>query len=58
MLRLLGNVGVLAVVAPLGDEGVEDEGGFGEGQGVNVLELAEVEHGGGFLVARGRGLGA
>lgn len=54
---LLGLVDVLAVGAALGDEGVEDQRGLGQGESVDGLELAEVESGGGFFVTWGRGLG-
>lgn len=55
---LLGLVDVLAVVPSLGDQRVQDQGGFREGQGVDLLELAEVEDRGCLLVTRGRGLRA
>lgn len=55
---LLGLVDVFAIVAPLRDQGVQDERGFGERECVDVLELAQVERRGRLLVAgRGR-LGA
>ena len=54
----LSLVDVFAVVAALRDQRVQDKRSLGEGQGVDVLELAQVEVGRGLLVAWRRRLGA
>ena len=38
--------------------GVDEQAGFGEGEGGDVCKFAEVEDGGGFFVAEGFGAGA
>lgn len=53
----LGLLEALAVVAPLRDQGVDDERRLGQRQRVDVLELAEDHVRADVLVARGQGLG-
>ena len=58
----LGNILVLVDVLmlgpPLRDEGTDDERGFGQSQGVDILELSQDEDGAGLLVAGGARLRA
>lgn len=54
----LGLLKVLAVVAALGDQRVDNERCFGQRQRIDVGELAQLELCAGLLVAAGRGLGA
>lgn len=54
----LGLLEVLAIVATLCDQGVDDEVGLGEGQGVDALELAELDVIGSLLLAWGCRLGS
>lgn len=53
----LGLIDVLAVVAPLRDERVDDQRGLGEGERLYTLELAELEDVAGLLIAWRRRLG-
>ena len=49
------DVGAFAAVL---HDGVDEQAGFGEGEGGDVCEFAEVEDGRGFFVAEGFGAGA
>lgn len=53
----LGLVDVLAVVAPLGYQRIEDQRRLGQRERIHALELAQIEVRGGFFVARGWGFG-
>lgn len=39
---VLALVDVLSFIATFSDEGVDDEGGFGQSEGVDIVELAQL----------------
>ena len=57
-MRLLSLVYVFSVISSFRNESIQDEGGFGECEGVDVLEFAQVECRGCFFVASRWRLGA
>ncbi len=57
LVEHVGFVAVLAVLAPLRHERVDDERRLGQRQRIDALELAQLEHRAGLLLARRRRLG-
>ena len=55
---ILGLVHVLAIVPALRYQRIQNEGRLGQCEGVDILELSEVEIGGCLLITRGRRLGS
>ena len=49
---------VLAFYPALVDQRIDDERRLGQGQGVNILELAKIQHARGLLIASGHRLAA